>query len=171
MFTTFMLGATFLFVQINEYVHIGFSPQDTAQGSIFYGLTGLHGAHVAIGLTLLAFVNIRGVPRALQRDGAPRRRGAGHLLALRRRHVDRRLHDRLHHLTRAAGRRRAEPAALGGRGLPLPDLRDRRGRGGRRARAALARASRSARARRSGARRAAFCHPRRLARRARHTEA
>jgi len=60
MFSTFMLGATFLFVQINEYVHIGFSPQDTAQGSIFYGLTGLHGAHVAIGLTLLAFVNIRG---------------------------------------------------------------------------------------------------------------
>ena len=60
MFSTFMLGATFLFVQINEYVHIGFAPQDTAQGSIFYGLTGLHGAHVAIGLTLLAFVNIRG---------------------------------------------------------------------------------------------------------------
>src|SRR3954454_8306294 len=32
--TTFLLGATFLFVQINEYVHIGFSPQDHAQGSI-----------------------------------------------------------------------------------------------------------------------------------------
>jgi cytochrome c oxidase subunit III len=58
--TTFLLGATFLFIQINEYVHIGFSPQDNAQGSIFYGLTGLHGAHVAIGLTLLAFVVIRG---------------------------------------------------------------------------------------------------------------
>jgi cytochrome c oxidase subunit 3 len=41
--TTFLLGATFLFVQINEYVHIGFSPSDSAQGSIFYGLTGLHG--------------------------------------------------------------------------------------------------------------------------------
>ena len=39
-FTTFLLGATFLFIQINEYVHIGFSPQDSAQGSIFYGLTG-----------------------------------------------------------------------------------------------------------------------------------
>jgi cytochrome c oxidase subunit 3 len=59
MFTTFLLGATFLFVQINEYVHIGFSPQDHAQGTIFYGLTGLHGAHVFIGLTLLAMVNIR----------------------------------------------------------------------------------------------------------------
>ena len=59
MVTTFLLGATFLFVQINEYVHIGFSPQDSAQGSIFYGLTGLHGAHVTIGLMLLTFVTIR----------------------------------------------------------------------------------------------------------------
>jgi cytochrome c oxidase subunit 3 len=57
--TTFLLGATFLFIQVNEYVHIGFSPQDLAQGSVFYGLTGLHGAHVAIGLTLLAFTTNR----------------------------------------------------------------------------------------------------------------
>lgn len=57
--TTFLLGATFLFIQVNEYVHLGFSPQDHAQGSIFYGLTGLHGAHVFIGLMLLGFVTIR----------------------------------------------------------------------------------------------------------------
>jgi cytochrome c oxidase subunit 3 len=57
--TTFLLGSTFLFIQINEYVHLGFSPQDHAQGTIFYGLTGLHGAHVFIGLTLLLFVTIR----------------------------------------------------------------------------------------------------------------
>ncbi len=57
--STFVLGATFLFVQINEYVHIGFAPHDTAQGSIFYGLTGLHGAHVFVGLTLLAMVTVR----------------------------------------------------------------------------------------------------------------
>ena len=56
---TFMLGATFLFIQINEYVHIGFSARDDAFGSIFYGLTGLHGAHVTVGLILLAFANIR----------------------------------------------------------------------------------------------------------------
>ena len=59
MATTFLLGLTFLFVQINEYVHIGFAPQDHAQGSIFYGLTGLHGAHVFIGLTLLGMVTVR----------------------------------------------------------------------------------------------------------------
>ena len=57
--TTFLLGATFLFIQINEYIHIGFAVQDGAFGSIFYGLTGLHGAHVFIGLTLLAFANVR----------------------------------------------------------------------------------------------------------------
>jgi cytochrome c oxidase subunit 3 len=56
---TSMLGATFLFIQINEYVHIGFAPHDHAQGSVFYGLTGLHGAHVFVGLTLLTFATIR----------------------------------------------------------------------------------------------------------------
>src|SRR3954452_4633305 len=59
MVATFLLGLTFLFIQINEYVHIGFSPQDAAQGSIFYGLTGLHGAHVTIGLILLGIVTVR----------------------------------------------------------------------------------------------------------------
>ena len=59
LFTTFLLGLTFLFIQINEYAHIGFSPQDHAQGSVFYGLTGLHGAHVFVGLTLLTFATTR----------------------------------------------------------------------------------------------------------------
>jgi cytochrome c oxidase subunit 3 len=57
--TTFLLGATFLFVQINEYANIGFAPQDHAQQTIFYSLTGLHGAHVTIGLLLLLIVTIR----------------------------------------------------------------------------------------------------------------
>ena len=58
--TTFLLGCTFLFIQINEYVNIGFAPAGRApRASIFYGLTGLHGAHVFIGLTLLLIVTIR----------------------------------------------------------------------------------------------------------------
>jgi cytochrome c oxidase subunit 3 len=57
--TTFLLGSTFLFIQINEYANIGFAPQDHAQQTIFYSLTGLHGAHVFIGLMLLLFVTIR----------------------------------------------------------------------------------------------------------------
>jgi cytochrome c oxidase subunit 3 len=57
--TTFLLGLTFLFIQVNEYVHIGFAPHDFAQGSVFYGLTGLHGAHVFVGLCLLSMATIR----------------------------------------------------------------------------------------------------------------
>jgi cytochrome c oxidase subunit 3 len=56
---TWLLGATFLFIQMNEYWHIGFSARDSSFGSIFYALTGLHGAHVTVGLGLLAAANIR----------------------------------------------------------------------------------------------------------------
>ena len=59
LFTTLCLGLTFLIVQVNEYIHLGTAPADSAQATIFYGLTGLHGAHVFIGLTLLAFATIR----------------------------------------------------------------------------------------------------------------
>jgi cytochrome c oxidase subunit III len=57
--TTALLGLTFLVIQVNEYVHLGFAPQDNAQGTIFYGLTGLHGAHVFVGLSLLTFATVR----------------------------------------------------------------------------------------------------------------
>jgi cytochrome c oxidase subunit 3 len=56
---TIMLGGTFLVIQINEYVHLGFTPQDKAFGSAFYCLTGLHGAHVFVGLTILTFCLVR----------------------------------------------------------------------------------------------------------------
>jgi cytochrome c oxidase subunit III len=57
--TTALLGLTFLVIQVNEYVHLGFAPHDNAQGTIFYGLTGLHGAHVFVGLSLLTFATVR----------------------------------------------------------------------------------------------------------------
>jgi cytochrome c oxidase subunit 3 len=56
---TWLLGATFLFIQLNEYVHLGFSARDGSFGTIFYSLTGLHGAHVFVGLLLLSFANVR----------------------------------------------------------------------------------------------------------------
>ena len=59
MVTTFLLGLTFLTVQIVEYIHIGFAPHDAAQATIFYSLTGLHGAHVFIGLCILMMVTVR----------------------------------------------------------------------------------------------------------------
>jgi len=56
---TFLLGLTFLLTQIREYSRLGFAPHDGAFGSTFYALTGLHGAHVFVGLTILLFMTIR----------------------------------------------------------------------------------------------------------------
>ncbi len=71
-----------------------------AFGSTFYGLTGLHGLHVFVGLNLLLYaLHPRGAgPFRPRCPRPPRRRAAGDLLALRRRHVDRRLRDRLRDL-------------------------------------------------------------------------
>jgi cytochrome c oxidase subunit III len=56
---TFLLGLTFLLTQIREYSRVGFAPYTDAFGTIFYCLTGLHGAHVFVGLTILLFMTIR----------------------------------------------------------------------------------------------------------------
>jgi len=60
---TLGLGLVFMAGQVYEYyefiVHYGFSLTDGAYGSAFYGLTGLHGLHVALGAVLLSIVFIR----------------------------------------------------------------------------------------------------------------
>ena len=56
---TILLGLTFLVIQLNEYWHLGFSPKSQAFGSTFYALTGLHGLHVIVGLTLLTICLVR----------------------------------------------------------------------------------------------------------------
>ena len=56
---TLALGVTFLLTQAREYSRVGFAPHDEAFGTIFYGLTGLHGAHVFVGLSLLTMATIR----------------------------------------------------------------------------------------------------------------
>ena len=56
---TVLMGITFVVTQAREYSRIGFSPGDHAFGSVFYGLTGLHGLHVIVGLLLLTFAMIR----------------------------------------------------------------------------------------------------------------
>jgi cytochrome c oxidase subunit III len=58
---TFLLGLSFLLIQFREYTRIGFGPSDLAFGSTFFGLTGLHGAHVFVGLTLLLFALVRSI--------------------------------------------------------------------------------------------------------------
>ena len=56
---TMLLGLVFLIVQMNEYWHLKFTPGDTAFAGAFYSLTGFHGAHVALGLTILFVMYIR----------------------------------------------------------------------------------------------------------------
>ncbi|MCU0306721.1 MAG: cytochrome c oxidase subunit 3 [Thermoleophilia bacterium] len=51
---TILMGGTFLIIQLNEYAHLGFTPQDTAFSGAFYSLTGLHGLHVLVGLIVLS---------------------------------------------------------------------------------------------------------------------
>ena len=56
---TFILGAAFLGLQVHEYMTVGFTPQSTSVGAIFFSLTGLHGMHVFVGLVLLLLAMIR----------------------------------------------------------------------------------------------------------------
>ena len=54
-----VLGLAFLLTQLVEYAHVGFNTGDGAFASVFFGLTGLHGAHVAVGLSLLTISAVR----------------------------------------------------------------------------------------------------------------
>jgi cytochrome c oxidase subunit 3 len=59
MVLTFLLGLTFLLTQVIEYHRIGFNTSNTSFASTFFGLTGLHGCHVFVGLTILLAITIR----------------------------------------------------------------------------------------------------------------
>jgi cytochrome c oxidase subunit I+III len=63
---TIVLGAAFLAGQGWEYTHVGFGLRGGIMASTFFVLTGLHGAHVTIGLLILTFVLYRSL-----RDGLP----------------------------------------------------------------------------------------------------
>jgi cytochrome c oxidase subunit 3 len=56
---TFLMGVSFLTTQIFEYARIGFNTSDGGFATIFFCLTGLHGAHVFVGLSLLLVMTIR----------------------------------------------------------------------------------------------------------------
>jgi cytochrome c oxidase subunit 3 len=61
--TTVALGATFLTLQIIEYMHayseLGLNFGSGIYGSTFFMLTGFHGAHVTLGATILAVMLVR----------------------------------------------------------------------------------------------------------------
>ncbi|KAJ1566184.1 Cytochrome c oxidase subunit 3 [Nowakowskiella sp. JEL0078] len=50
---TVALGALFVFLQYNEYNFAQYTIADSAFGTTFYSLTGLHGIHVIIGVLFL----------------------------------------------------------------------------------------------------------------------
>jgi cytochrome c oxidase subunit 3 len=56
---TIGLGAMFLANQFAEYATLSFSASDHPYGSIYWGLTGLHSAHVTAGLAALALLYVR----------------------------------------------------------------------------------------------------------------
>jgi cytochrome c oxidase subunit 3 len=56
---TFLMGLAFLVTQGREYSRVGFNTGDGAPATIFFCLTGLHGAHVFVGLSILLFMTIR----------------------------------------------------------------------------------------------------------------
>ena len=87
---TFLMGLAFLTSQLYEYMRVGFNTSDGAFPTIFFCLTGLHGSHVFIGLSLLAVHDDPRLARPFLGRAPSRRRDRGDLLALRRRDVDRR---------------------------------------------------------------------------------
>ncbi len=68
---TALLGATFLAGQIfefTEFVHEGLTVTTSPFGSSFYMLTSFHGAHVAVGVTMLAAMFILSLSGRLYSD-------------------------------------------------------------------------------------------------------
>ena len=59
LFLTVSLGLTFLITQAIEYHRLGFNTGDTSFAATFFGLTGLHGAHVFVGLSILTAMVVR----------------------------------------------------------------------------------------------------------------
>ena len=60
---TLALGVVFLIGQIYDYSQLGFGIADGVFGTVFYTLTGFHGAHVfggAVGLTIILARSLRG---------------------------------------------------------------------------------------------------------------
>ncbi len=53
---TILLGAVFLVLQGVEYSRQPMTPASSAYGSAFFTITGLHGAHVFVGLMMLSLV-------------------------------------------------------------------------------------------------------------------
>ena len=68
-----LLGAIFMgfqFVEFREFAHLGLTPRTNIFGTTFFILTGIHGAHVTIGVIWMAFLAYSSNNGALRADNA-----------------------------------------------------------------------------------------------------
>jgi heme/copper-type cytochrome/quinol oxidase subunit 3 len=56
---SWVMGVAFFVNQVLEYRSLGFGPRTNAYGSLFYAITGLHGAHVVVGLLISLVVQLK----------------------------------------------------------------------------------------------------------------
>ena len=63
---TIVLGLTFLVLQMIDYATVSFTISSDVYGSTFWGLTGLHTAHVTVGVCALGLLYLRSM-----RAGSP----------------------------------------------------------------------------------------------------
>ena len=113
---TFLMGLAFLLTQMLEYARIGFAPSD---GAFAIDLLRPHRPARSARLRRADAAGGRDdplLPRPLHAGAPPRRRDPRDLLALRRRNVDRGVHDR----STSSEEPWREPVPERGRGLPLP---------------------------------------------------
>ena len=68
---TIVLGAAFVANQLHEYATIDFVPSDHAYGSVYWTLTGLHAAHVTVGVLALSVLLVRTTSPAFGRRDLP----------------------------------------------------------------------------------------------------
>jgi len=68
-----VLGAIFMgfqFVEFREFAHLGLTPRTNIFGTTFFILTGIHGAHVTIGVIWMSFLAYSSHNGALRADNA-----------------------------------------------------------------------------------------------------
>ena len=105
---TALFGMTFIGGQVYEFTEFyreGLHLSTNLFGTTFFVLTGLHGAHVTVGIVWLLSLWVRSMQGKLGPEQARGRRDRRSLLALRRRRVDLHLHRRLPDSPALAGAR------------------------------------------------------------------
>ena len=68
-----LLGSVFMgfqFVEFREFAHLGLTPRTNIFGTTFFILTGIHGAHVTIGVIWMAFLAYSSHNGALRANNA-----------------------------------------------------------------------------------------------------